>query len=80
MDRINFDNGNKKIEINDSGDFIIIPMADNSFPERVINFSKKAEEKYSELVEKEIELKNSSIEEVSKMRCQIFTEIGVYFE
>lgn len=80
MDRISFDNGNKKIEINDSGDFIIIPMADNSFPERVINFSKKAEEKYSELVEKEIELKNSGIEEVSKMRCQIFTEIGVYFD
>ena len=80
MDRICLNNGNKKIEINDSGDYIVIPMGDNSFPERVIKFSKDAESKYKLLVEKEIELKDSGIEVVSKMRSEIFTSIGPMFD
>lgn len=80
MDRICLNNGNKKIEINDSGDYIVIPMGDNSFPERVIKFSKDAENKYKLLVEKEIELKDSDIEVVSKMRSEIFTSIGSMFD
>ena len=80
MDRICLNNGNKKIEINDSGDYIVIPMGDNSFPERVIKFSKDAESKYKLLVEKEIELKDSGIEVVSKMRSEIFTSIGSMFD
>lgn len=34
MDRIRVNNGNKKIEVNDSGDYIVLPFSDHSFPER----------------------------------------------
>lgn len=80
MDRISFDNGNKKIEINDSGDYIVIPMGDNSFPKRMIDFSDYAENKYKILYDKEIELKDSGIEKISAMRSEIFTDIGNSFD
>lgn len=80
MERINFDNGDKKVEINDSGDYIVIPMGDNTFPQRVIDFSKKAEEQYNVLLEKEIELKGSDIEILSNMRAGILLNVGQLFD
>lgn len=80
MERISFDNGDKKVEINDSGDYIVIPMGDNTFPQRVIDFSKKAEEQYNVLLEKEIELKGSDIEILSNMRADILSNVGRLFD
>ena len=89
MDRINFDKGNKKVQVDEDGSYIIIPMGDNSFPERMIVFSEEAESNYKLLYEKEVEFKelakgkeleNSGIEELSKMRSEIFTSIGKAFD
>jgi tetrahydromethanopterin S-methyltransferase subunit G len=80
MERINFDNGNKKVQVNEDGDFIILPMGDNSFPKRLIEFSEKMELTYGELIEKEKELAGSDITILSEMRAELYTRIGCYFD
>lgn len=80
MERISFDNGDKRVEINDSGDYIVIPMGDNTFPQRVIEFSKKAEEQYNILLEKEKELRGSDVEIISNMRAGILLNVGLLFD
>lgn len=80
MERISFDNGDKRVEINDSGDYIVIPMGDNTFPQRVIEFSKKAEDQYNILLEKEKELHGSDVEIISNMRAGILLNVGQLFD
>lgn len=80
MERLIFDNGNKKIQVNDDGDYIILPMGDNAFPKRMIYFSEKAELIYNELAKKEKELSGSDIATISEMRAELYTKIGTCFD
>ena len=41
MDKIKINNGTKRIEVNDNGDFIELPMRDQSFPTRFFEFVKQ---------------------------------------
>lgn len=41
MDKLRIDNGTKKIEVNDKGEFIELPLGDQSFPDRFFDFANK---------------------------------------
>lgn len=55
MEKIRIDNGTKRIEVNDNGDFIELPLGDKSFPDRFFNFANKVIGRYEE-VSKSIDL------------------------
>lgn len=88
MEKLNFDNGNKKIQVNEDGDYIVLPMGDNAFPKRLIDFTQKMKDVYNELIEKEKEFKRngldetniSDISEISDARAEIYTRIGTFFD
>lgn len=56
MDKLRVDSGIKKIEVNDNGDFIIIPVSDASFFERFGIVMKNFEQKELEYNQKAKEL------------------------
>lgn len=82
MDKLIFDNGNKKVQVNEQGDYIIIPMGDNSFPQRIVEFTEEVEKIYEQLIEKEEEMseRKADITEKSKVRADIFINIGISFD
>lgn len=52
MDKLRVDNGIKKIEVNDNGDFISIPISDAAFYERFGGMIKSFEQKQAEIEQK----------------------------
>lgn len=46
MDKLRIDNGTKRIEVNDNGDFIELPLGDQSFPDRFFEFANKVIGRY----------------------------------
>lgn len=71
MERLQFDNGIRRIQVNDNGEYIELPMADASFPNRFYDFADKMIKRYQNAAEGKIDLMESTeqllkLEELSR--------------
>jgi len=66
MDKIKINNGTKRIEVNDNGDFIELPMRDQSFPTRFFEFIDKITARYEGVSNAEVDLMSAE-EQFRKM-------------
>lgn len=67
MDKIKIDNGTKRIEVNDNGDYIELPMRDQSFPTRFFEFAGKIVTRYEGIRKEEVDLMSAE-EQLRKMK------------
>lgn len=66
MDKIKINNGTKRIEVNDNGDYIELPMRDQSFPTRFFAFVDKIIARYEGIGKEEVDLMSAE-EQYRKM-------------
>lgn len=72
MDRILINNGTKRIEVNDQGEYIELPMGDQGFPTRFYDFVNKMIARYENIAQKATDL--LSAEEQSKKMYEVALE------
>lgn len=80
MDKLRVDSGIKKIEVNDNGDYISIPISDTAFYERFGALIKSFEQKQIEIEQKAAELSEKHKEKTDGDTDAIIDNIHLYSE
>lgn len=80
MDKLRVDSGIKKIEVNDNGDYISIPISDTSFYERFGALMKSFEQKQTEFEQKSAALSEKHKDKEEFDADAIIDTAGFYAE